>query len=454
LWFTLILVVILVSSGILTRTVLERYLRQNVDDHLKVHSAEVHGTLSSGTVPDPLDYEVVHSSLPRVEEIDFPVTYVQIRDGDGIVVVKSDNLFDQQLPLSPLLVANALEGQATTKTVSTEDDGRMRIMASPLYLGNETLVLEVGQSLAEVDATMDRVTWALLAGIVSALALAVMSGAFIVRRALSPVERITNTARTIEASSDLGQRVGHTGPMDEIGKLAATFDHMIEHLDRAFKSQRQFVADASHDLRSPLTVLLGNLDLLKLNLGEEDRKESLRAMEAEIERMSKTVDDLLFLAEVESGQTEEEKGDVSLRDILLDARVRAAKLAGDRTVTLGRVEDLHVQGARHRLERMVGNLVDNALKYTPEGGIITLSLFRDEDWAQVDVSDTGIGIAAEHVPHIFDRLYRVDRSRSRLSGGSGLGLAIVKGIVEQHGGEVSVESEPGRGTTFTVRLRL
>ena len=227
---------------------------------------------------------------------------------------------------------------------------------------------------------------------------------------------------------------------------------MIDHLDRAFQSQRHFVADASHELRSPLTVLQGNLDLLKRNLGEEDREESLRAIEAETQRMGRIVRDLLFLAEAESGPIERRKV-VSLGEILLEGLERGRQLSGNRNIILGRHEELSVRGDYHGLMQLLANLIDNAIRYTPEGGTITLSLYRDGDWACLEVDDTGTGIAPEHLPHIFDRFYQVDKGRSRAKGGSGLGLAIVKAIAEQHRGKVTVTSEPGKGSTFTVWLK-
>jgi len=294
---------------------------------------------------------------------------------------------------------------------------------------------------------------ALLLTIAVFLTFTVVSAAILIGRALSPVKRVTATAQSIASSSDLSRRVNYHGPKDEIGKLAATFDSMIEQLDGLLRSQRSFVADASHELRGPLTVIRGNLDLLRRNLSEEDRQESLRALEAEGARMARIVNDLLVLAEVESGPLEQQQT-VSLKDMILDAQDRALLLAGERQIVIGRQDDLWVKGDAHKLEQLIGNLVGNAIKYTPDGGTITLSLFQEGDWARLEVTDTGIGIPPEHLPHIFDRFYRVDKARSRAGGGTGLGLAIVKGIVLQHGGKVEVTSELGKGSTFTVWLRL
>ncbi len=165
------------------------------------------------------------------------------------------------------------------------------------------------------------------------------------------------------------------------------------------------------------------------------------------------MEDLLFLAAVESGESVQPQR-VALKEILMGERERAQTLAGDRKIIIDRQEDLVVRGDAQRLRQLLGNLVDNAVKYTPEKGTITLSLFRDGEWARLEVADNGIGIAAEHQPHIFDRFYRADKARSRISGGTGLGLAIVRGIAEQHEGKVTLISEPGKGSTFTVWLKL
>jgi signal transduction histidine kinase len=444
---------ILVLSGAVLHILLERYLYNNVDDQLRVQSAQVHGTLNPQEIPDPLDYEVIHSNLPPINEFASPGIYIQLIDQNGNVVVKSSNLGEQELPVNLSLIEQGFDGNVAVQTVSAGDSVRVRIMVSPLYLRDQVLLLEVAQSLNHIDTTMSQVRWALVASILLALALAAISGGALVRNALSPVSQLVRTARSIEASSDLTRRVGYKGPLDEIGELATTFDHMIEHLDQVFQSQKDFVADASHELRGPLTVIRGNLDLLRRNLSEEDRGESVRAIQQETARMVKIVDDLLLLAEVQSTQPAQEQ-EVALKEIVLEETSRARTLAGKKEIVIGRQEDLVITGDTQRLKQLLANLVDNAIKATSEQGTITLSLFKDGEWARLEVADTGIGINPEHLTHLFDRFYRVDKARSRVSGGTGLGLAIVKGIAEQHGGKVSATSEPGKGSTFSVWLKL
>jgi signal transduction histidine kinase len=202
-----------------------------------------------------------------------------------------------------------------------------------------------------------------------------------------------------------------------------------------------------------LTVIKGNLDLLKRDISVEDSQESLKAIESETTRMTKITADLILLAEVESGQNLKLET-VTLKSIIGEEIQRANILAGNRRIVSGRLEDLTVSGDIFKLKQVFSNLVENAIKYTTDGGTITIEVIQEGDWARVDISDTGIGIAPENLKHIFDRFYRVDKARSRAAGGSGLGLAIVKGIIEQHGGKISVASQPGKESVFTVWLKL
>jgi two-component system OmpR family sensor kinase len=415
-----------------------------IDTRLNVYSALKADELSGGT-GGSIDYDLAVASLPSLgySDPDHPdsTIWVQLADANGNVLARSNNLGDQILP--------AVSGRGPT----TASGGTLRILPYYFEANGQTYQLTFAQSLSSVNSSLVSYGIAVLLIVVVFVTMATASVAIMIGRALSPVKRVTATAQGIASSSDLSRRVNYRGSKDEIGQLAATFDQMIEQIDGLMRSQRSFVADASHELRGPLTVIRGNLDLLKRNLSEEDRSESITVLEAEMTRMTRIVNDLLVLAEVESGQLDQEQT-VSLKELLLDAHERALQLAGERQVVIERQEDLWVKGDAHRLDQLIGNLVGNAIKYTPEGGTITLSLYQDGDWARLDVTDTGMGIPAEHLPHIFERFYRVDKARSRKSGGSGLGLAIVKGIAGQHGGKVSVTSEPGKGSTFSVWLRL
>jgi signal transduction histidine kinase len=238
--------------------------------------------------------------------------------------------------------------------------------------------------------------------------------------------------------------------MDEVGRLAKTFNTMMARLHRSQESQRRFVENVSHDLRGPLAVLRANLDLLDRDLTEEDRHESVTAMRTEIQRMTKIVDDLLLLAEMQTALTQYQEP-VPLERIVVGAVSEARQYAAGREISVERLEDVLVQGDPERLRRVVANLLDNAIKYTSNEGRITVSLYTEAGRANLEVEDDGIGIEPPDLPHVFDRFFRADRARAR-DKGAGLGLAIVRTIVEQHGGDVTVESQPGKGSRFTVRL--
>jgi two-component system, OmpR family, sensor kinase len=221
-----------------------------------------------------------------------------------------------------------------------------------------------------------------------------------------------------------------------------------------FKTQERFVADVSHELRTPLTTIRGNVDLLK-RAGPDDpdaMRESLQIIESETSRMTRLASDLLLLAQADAGIQLNLKP-VELDTVLLDVYRQTRLMADGRDVKLGAEDQAEVWGDEDRLRQLLLNLTDNAVKYTPAGGEITLSLFREPEWTRVVVKDTGIGIPAEELQHIFERFYRVDRARTGSSAGTGLGLAIAQWIAEAHGGHITVESQQGYGSAFTLWLK-
>jgi two-component system, OmpR family, sensor kinase len=273
----------------------------------------------------------------------------------------------------------------------------------------------------------------------------------VVGRALEPITAVTRSARQIRATGDVGRRVPAGSTRDEVGLLAETINEMLAGIERTLVVQRDFLADSSHELRSPLTVIRGNLDLLRRAPDEESREECLQEAEAEAARMAKIVDDLLLLARQDADLTFNRQP-VDVPQLLGEVERRARVVADGVQLGLGKTDQAVVEGDAERLRQALANLVDNALRHTGAGGSVTLSATREDGQVAIAVEDTGSGIAPEHLPRLFDRFYRVDRPRSRSGGGTGLGLAIVKYVAEAHGGSVGVESELGRGSRFTVRL--
>jgi signal transduction histidine kinase len=258
----------------------------------------------------------------------------------------------------------------------------------------------------------------------------------------------------ITRADDLSRRIPMDGaPQDEVGRLGMAFNESLERLERLFNAQRRFLADVSHELRTPLTAIRGNVDLLR-RMGGADPT-SLDAIQSEAERMSRLVGDLLLLAQADSGNLPLARDRVELDTLLLEVFREAQMLAAGVHVSIGEIDQAVVIGDRDRLKQLLLNLVSNAVTYTPEGGRVTLGLARVNEFARIAVSDTGVGIPPDELPHIFDRFYRVDKARSRLMGGAGLGLSIAQRIAHLHGGRLEAMSEgEGKGTTFCVWLPL
>ena len=319
--------------------------------------------------------------------------------------------------------------------------------------GQPTGALEVGRA-DTVAETLRSLLWILGVAYPAVLVIATFGGIFLAARALSPIDRVTRLARRISAE-DLSQRLNLRLPDDEVGRLARTFDEMIARLDDAFRRQRQFTADASHELRTPLTAIKGQVEVALTRPRQQAAyREVLQAVNEEVDRLIRLVGSLLTLARADAGQIPIASESVNLQD-LVDAAVEQVQPAAQErninlTIVTGPTSTL--QGDEDLLLQLLLNLLGNAIKYTPAGGSVTVGWNIDGKQVELWVRDTGVGIAPEHLPRIFDRFYRVDKARSRAEGGSGLGLSISRWIAEAHGGSISVESAPDQGSVFIVRL--
>ena len=272
--------------------------------------------------------------------------------------------------------------------------------------------------------------------------------------ALAPLARLTEVARAIGRSRDLSRRVTVPLHLDELGRLAETFNEMLASLHGAVEAQRRFVADASHELRAPLTAIQGNLELLRRYPGmpEGDHEEALIGAEREAARLGRLVADLLALARSDAGVPMRRER-VELDELALEALREARHMSSGLTLEVGALEPLALEGDRDGLKQLLLILLDNAVQYTPPGGRVRLEVRRSTDLAELTVSDTGVGIGPEHLGRVFERFYRADPARGR-RGGSGLGLAIAEAIVNGHGGRIRLESRVGTGTTARVELPL
>jgi heavy metal sensor kinase len=291
------------------------------------------------------------------------------------------------------------------------------------------------------------------------LTLAAFGGWFIADRALRPIDAITRQAQRI-SEQDLHRRLNLDLPEDEVGRLARTFDAMLARLDAAFQRQRQFTADASHELRTPLTVMKTNIGVtLNRPRSAKQYETALTQVEGEVDRLTRLTNDLLLLARADASQANVQSREVDLVSIANKVVNELRPLAESKSLALR--FDAPASAAMHgdpdQLHRLFFNLIENAIKYTAQGSVdvrITPQPAQDSTppRIRVTIEDTGLGIAAEHLPHLFERFYRVDAARSREQGGSGLGLAIAHSIVAAHGGTIDVSSEIGHGTLVTLTL--
>jgi heavy metal sensor kinase len=316
-------------------------------------------------------------------------------------------------------------------------------------------VLQVGRSLTEADRTLRLLLTSLLITGGLSLMAAVRGGAWLARRALEPVAEIAATAQQIVRADDLSRRVRAVPTDDEIGQLATTINDMLGRLDQLFTAQQRFVADLSHELRTPLAAMRGHLEMIRRGASHDPAvlAESLPALEREAARLARMTSDLLTLAQAENG-LRIQHARVALDELVLDVVRDLRPLSNGVALMPSIDEQVQAPGDPDRLKQALVNLVANALQHTPAGGTVRVGLVRAGGQALLQVRDTGAGIAAEDLPHIFERFYRADKARTRRQGGAGLGLAIVSWVAEAHGGRVTVESAPGQGSTFTLALPL
>ncbi|MCW5852634.1 MAG: HAMP domain-containing histidine kinase [Anaerolineae bacterium] len=449
LWNVALVALSLISFSVISYFLLEQLAISAADETLRLRAVNVSDSLRVNL------YAQIY--IPSVDEFAAADTFVQIMEPNGRIAKRSDNLGSRQLPIDDGLFTQNLRGQEGFVTTNV-DGGRLRIYSVPVFLvraGPPVLVIQVGRSLTELDNNLRALRFVFGGGIASILLLATGISWLIIRQGLRPITTITALAERIQRAEDMQQRIEYAGPADEVGRLAATFNNMLERIQRAFEAQQRFLADASHSLRTPLTTIQGNVELLLRSHPEDPEEERilLEAVRRETRRLTRVVGDLLLLAQADAGQSFQ-RIPVEMMTLVLEVYQQARTIADGVHVALGHEDIGLVAGDPDRLKEVLLNLTDNAVKYTPQGGKVTLSLYADGPWVRVEVADTGPGIPPEHLPHIFERFYRVPgiKARPGRPSGTGLGLPIAKWIVESHGGRLTVDSKVGQGTTFTIWL--
>ena len=477
LWYTGILAATLILLGVVTYGLLMRGLWQDVDttlDGVAKAVAQAAPRPVPGVFPPDMD-----EMLRRFFGPTFADRFYQFLDPSGRLDPRWPRLRREPLHVSPKALENAAQGYATYETLPGDGPYPTRLLTFPIMVrGQMVNILQVVMSLEGLYMARRHFLWTLAALVPVALVLAGTGGWLLARRALRPVDQMTTAARRIEAEH-LAQRLGGAEVDDELGRLARTLNEMLARLEAAFAQVRRFSADASHELKTPLTVLRGEIEVALRNRRDPAEYERvLRVVLEEVESMARLVDDLLLLSRADAGALKLDSGPVELDRLVEDVAKEGEVLGRAKRVrvTIKSLEPLVVRGDGPRLKQLLRNLVENAVKYTSPGGQVTLALRavrRDGSesnsqfatrnsklpealgvWAEIVVQDAGIGIAPEALPRIFERFYRVDPARSRETGGAGLGLCIAKTVAEAHGGAIEVQSAPGAGSTFTVRLPL
>ena len=381
--------------------------------------------------------------------------FIRVSNADGAVIYISGEPNDQSFdPKKVPRPAKTRSGGSTRIEHAGSND--LLIATLPFATGRQSYLIEVGGSALPIQHVLRRFLVSLLVGLVVVLAMAIWGGFLVIKWALAPVKKITETAEEI-TSHHLDKRLPRVETGDEIASLSKTLNQMICRLDESFQSVNRFTADASHELRTPLTIIRGELEtsLLDKDLSENVR-ETIYSLIEETENLSKIVQCLLSLSRLDSGSAQMERVRINLTDLVSTITDQMVPLADEKHVRLtsqaqGQVE---VEGDRVRLKQVVVNLLDNAIKYTPEGGTVTVGVNVSDRRAQLEISDTGPGIPASDLPHVFDRFFRADQIRLGTTEGAGLGLSIVQSICTAHGGLVKAENHANGGCRFIVQLPL
>lgn len=384
-----------------------------------------------------------------------PRNMIQIMDSTGLVY-QSNNLLPDTLQISPAMLELARDSVAQITTIiqslGNKEPERIRVAIAR----SRSAIIIAAYPVEEVQSLLEDFFGALIILGPIILVFSSVGGWFLAKASLHPLDEINRTAQDITASN-LSRRLPTPKVNDEIRRLSDTLNDMISRLESSFERIRQFTADASHELRTPLTILTGELELaLRKGRKPEEYQQTLSSALQEVLRLSRVVESLLLLSRADMGRASLHLEPTNLTEMLADLADAASVLGVSKSIYINYrpSEDLIVSADPAKLYQMFLNLVDNAVKYTPEGGLISMTIHRDGMYAEVRVRDTGIGINAENQKKIFDRFYRVDKARSRELGGVGLGLSIVRWTAEAHEGSIRVESEPGQGSTFIVRLPL
>ena len=452
-WFATLLLIVMIGFGAFTYLRVKTYVVEVMATSLTHRAEQIAQTLLSNisvTGEKYVSSEIETRYAPELND-----KFIRITRDDGAVLYRSGAPNDRSFNPGDVTPPARTIITPETRDVTLRGDQKMLIAAVPYVTQHGGYLIEVGASQAGSLRLLHTLLWTLAAGLLLIVALTIFGGWILVKRALTPVQHIMLAAQDITLHH-LSRRLPVPNTGDEIAGLSVVLNQMIARLDESFQNTSRFTADASHELRTPLTIMRGELEaLIERPDVTATNRDALASLLEEVERLSGIVARLLALSRLDTGEAQIERVRFDLADLAQTTVEQMCLLAEEKHISFDcqTRERVQVEGDRARLKQVVVNLLDNAIKYTPEGGKVALAVRMQDGTAFLDVTDTGPGIPESALPHVFDRFYRADKVHSRDVDGAGLGLSIVHSICTAHGGSVTIVNEAPNGCRVTVGLR-
>jgi heavy metal sensor kinase len=453
-WYALLLSATFALIGTGMFYGLEQYLRSGLADSLRRRSTQIEQILQQA--PADAASAVLGEAIETRVAPEFNNRFVRVTRAPRSLVYRSgvpaDHSFD---PATVPILAGPWPNRSTARRSETTAHEALMLSATPVDSPSGHYLVELGASLEPLEALQTHLLRLLGLLLPVLVACAAGGGYLLVGRALRPVDRIAQSAEQM-AVQDVDGRLPVLPTGDALERLSISLNHMLMRLRDSMQTSRRFLADASHELRTPLTVIKGELqELVRTVPIERDLHDRIGSVLEEVARLEHLVSGLLVLSRLDVGDAQREWVDVDLAELAAGTSEQMRLMAEDRGIQLqsSQLPPIIVRGDRARLKQVIVNLLDNAIRFTPRGGSVTLRSSTGDNYQALEIRDTGIGIPAAAVPHIFDRFYRVDEARSREDGGAGLGLSIVRSICAAHRAEIEVDSEPGSGSCFRLKFR-
>lgn len=450
-----IIVVVLAGSGFGAYWMLSRAAHHQLDASL-LALAETEAAMIRTSKEQPIRIHEAPAgstqqlSFVRIDRLE------QIVDADGQVLVRSANLGSTRLPTPQALLVRLAAGETVFETLSKFGDEPVRMVSMPINGAGAPIIVQVAGSLDDVRKVLNSASLLFIAMTLGLLVAVGTVGASLTRKVFKTIDNIVRQAHRID-ESNLSERLPHPGTRDEIGKLVDTLNEMLDRIERSFEVQRRFTADASHELRSPLSRLRTELEItLRRPRDATEYLETLGSCVGEVERLTVIVEELLTLARLDAGLERNSTDIVPLNLIIEEMVERMQPVACKRGVwiILEPSAPVTVKIPRGSIDLVLTNLLDNAVKFTPRGGFVTVCLAADRSEAIISVSDTGPGIKLDEQSKLFERFYRGSVARTNDVSGVGLGLALSQAVVRSHGGLIEASNLPDGGAQFLVRIPL